>query len=384
MIRFAAVFLALTSALAPMAAVAQTYIEGQHYWFEPAAFHGNALVQHRGPATAKGIVIWNDGFSPDKSAPEKVPPLAQFFAEAGWDVFNLRRHSIVHGGRGVDGVAAIILQGVDRARSLGYQRVVLLGQSRGAFGSIQAATYRPEILGLVALAPGWTADYGKSREWRQNDYDIRAYWEAFGGTRYRVALAVFNNDDLYETKEPHVRGPYARKRLAELGLPHLVIDQPDYAGMAGHGGGTNWEFARRYGPCLEYFLDTGNTPSCEESDATTAGIFGLRLPPQPAPDGFAGLWQGTWKNGRFYALVLQGEASGKYKGVYHTGIGINGEKPESSAWSLTRNGTTLVRDRTKPNDSNFRLTLLDTNRLQVDWTTAAGDRPTTVIFSRAR
>jgi pimeloyl-ACP methyl ester carboxylesterase len=283
----------------------------------------------------------------------------------------------------LDGVASIILTGVERVRTMGYQRVILLGQSRGAFGSIQAAAQHPEIDGILALAPGWTADYGKSSEWRRNDFDIRPYWDKYAGTTYRIAAAFFENDDLYETKEPHVRGPYAHNRLTELGVTNFILDQPKYAGMAGHHGGTSWEFARRLGPCLVYFFETGSAPSCAESDAATAAIFGIVLPNLPDGNGYAGLWQGTWSNGRFLALAIQPPVNSRHSAVYWQGAGVNSDKAQSSTWNLIEKDGDLVHAAAV----EFRLRLEGDGRLRVTRTDGrtpgkAPDPP--VYFVRAK
>jgi hypothetical protein len=83
---FAAHAAALAIAAAQPAAAQHQYVEGQHYWFKPATFPGTAAPSpQQGPRKAKGAVIWNDGYSPDKPPAEKVAPVAQVFAEAGWD-----------------------------------------------------------------------------------------------------------------------------------------------------------------------------------------------------------------------------------------------------------------------------------------------------------
>jgi len=103
-----------------------------------------------------------------------------------------------------------------------------------------------------------------------------------------------------------------------------------------------------------------------------------------AQDGYSGLWQGTWTNGRFAIAVIEPAENGNFKGVYRTGLGVNGDKPDDNAWLLVREGDRLVRTRTHENNAGIRLSLLDSERLQVDWTSHKGDRTMTSIFSRAR
>lgn len=341
-------------------AFAQSFVEGTHYWFEPAVFPGDhAPKDHpRGPDKARGLVIWNGGYDSSKMALEKVPPIVQYFAEAGWDAYNLRRHTNVIGGQ----VPVVMLHSIERARAMGYRRILLFGQSRGAFASIQTGSYKADILGILPLAPAGFGDYGRSNDWRQNDFYIRTLWEPYKDTGIRVAAGFFTGDDWYETKQPHVRGPYAARRLTELGVPNFIIDQPAYANMQSHFGGLGWEFARRYGPCLDHFFETGRQPSCTETGRASAAVFGIRLPKAvPAADApFTGLWQGTWKSGRFAAMAIASRAGG-LRAEYLLGKGINGDKPESSAMDLVPAGEAYER----PGNITFRFEMEPDDRLKV-------------------
>jgi hypothetical protein len=343
---------------AALPAVAQNYIEGQHYWFEAAVFPGIAPKDHpRGPGKAKGVVMWNDGYSTDRAAPEKVPPLMQALAEAGWDVFNLQRHSVLFMGRGdtvsSEIASSLILFGIDSLKARGYRQVILSGQSRGAYASILAGSYKTDVLGIVPLAPAGFGDYTRSSDWMQNDLAIRVMWEKYAGSPIRVAAGFFSGDDWFETKRPNVRGPYAEKRLTELGVANFIVSEPPHTGMSTHFGGTSWQFGRRYGPCLDQFFETGKRPACEDADPATAATFGIRPAPADGSDGYTGVWQGTWWNGRFIALTVRPPENGIYKVAYQLGRGVNGDKVESTEMSFTEKDGMLVRDQ----NVEFRLQL---------------------------
>lgn len=386
-----ALALLLTMCTSPV--LAQNFVADRDYWFNPAVFPGRTdLSKHPyGPAKAKGLVIWNHGYSPDKLAPEKVPPVMQYFAEAGWDSYHLQRHPIIGVGKGKavagathDLTTPLILHMLEQPAVRAYSRILLMGQSRGAFATIQTGSLKPKIHGILPLSPAGFGDAGKSAEWRQNDTYIRELWEGYKNSGILVAAGFFSGDDWFETQQPNVRGPYAEKRLTELGVANFIINQPAYHDMQGHGGGQSWEFARRFGPCLQQFFETGQKPSCGEADRNTATTFRIRLPKLPAQDGYSGLWQGTWTNGRFAAAVIEPAENGSFKGVYRTGLGVNGDRPDDNNWILLRDGDRLVRTRTSENNAGIRLSLLDSERLQVDWTSHKGDRAMTSIFSRAR
>jgi hypothetical protein len=379
-------------ALTALPAAAQNFMEDRDYWYKPAVFPGRSdLSKHPyGADKAKGLVIWNHGYSPDKLAPEKVPPVMQYFAEAGWDSYHLQRHPIIGVSKGKSVAGAthdlttpLILHVLEQPAVRAYSRIVLMGQSRGAFATIHVGSLKPKIHGILPLSPAAFGDAGKSREWRQNDTYIRELWEKYKDSGILVAAGFFTGDDWFETQQPNVRGPYAEKRLTELGIPNFIINQPAYYDMQGHGGGQSWEFARRFGPCLQQFFETGQKPSCSEETAATALTYGIKLPKLATDGAFTGLWQGTWHNGRFIAISIWKHSNGLYEATYMSGKGVNGDKPEHTKMPLVQQGDELVRD----HNIEFRFRRDGTDRLQVvridrSKPSEAGPRP--VYFTRAK
>ena len=349
-------------AVAAVPVQAQNLVEGTHYWLEPAAFRGappdDAL---RGAGKAKGAVIWNDGYDPERNPSETVPPIVRYFAEAGWDAFNLGRHS----GFTTQRISPLILLAIDKVKAKGYRRIVLIGHSAGAFAGIEVGSYQPDITGILSLAPAGYGDYGRSSDWRQNDFVLRRMWDAYEDSPLRVAAGFFSGDDWYETKEPHVRGPYASRRLGELGVAHFIIDQPEYSGMKTHFGGVGPEFARRFGPCLEHFFDTGERPSCSDGDPVTAALFGITPPPVPPVDGasFAGQWQGTIATGRFVVLTIPPLSGSRSTAIYQTGHGIGEDKAETAKWALSPRDGMLVRE----GKFEFRLRIEGSDSLKITY-----------------
>lgn len=369
-LRLALAYTALAFLFAAASPAAQNFVEGRHYWLEPAAFSGSPSREfQRGPEKAKGAVIWNDGYSPERNTSETVPPIVRYFAEAGWDAFNLGRHTGIQSQR----ISALVLLAVEKVKAKGYRRIVLIGHSAGAYASIEAGSYHPDITGILPLAPAGFGDYGRSSDWRQNDFVIRTLWESYRGSGLRVAAGFFSDDDWYEAKEPHMRGPYAARRLSELGVANFIIDQPDYPGMKTHFGGVGPEFARRFGPCLEHFFDTGNRPSCNDEDPDAAALFEITPPPAPSKDssGFAGQWQGTIATGRFVVLTIPPPGSNGISATYQTGRGVNDEKPEITDWSLKPHDGLLIRE----GKFEFRLRLEASDSLKITYAATAGHGP---------
>lgn len=308
------------------------FVEGKNYQFEPAVFPGkNFQGKPRGPKEAKGLVIWNAGLAEtDLVALRQVPPIVQYFAEQGWDAYNLRRHTVMDTApKMLDNHHNLInlIRGIlRRVDGMGYRNIVLMGQARGAYGVVMAGRYKLEadVTGILALGPMPFGPVGKSGQWRQNDFAVRSFFDKYDG-RVAVAAGYFNKDATYEIELPNVRGPYAEKKLTELNVPNFIINHPSYDGMEGNAAGRTWQFANRYGACLEKFYLTRKRPPCEESDPASAATFGIEVPAfERASDPMIGQWQGTWSNGRFAVLTLTMEQAGEYGGMYQVGAAANG------------------------------------------------------------
>src|SRR5690242_18267816 len=109
----------------------------------------------KGPTGAKGVVVWNHGinflFGREASA-TPVPILMTAFRDAGWDVFRLLRPRMSEEPRGS---AAEVAAAAHRLKQQGYARVVLAGQSGGAWLSLMAASRNDDIDAVIANAPAY-------------------------------------------------------------------------------------------------------------------------------------------------------------------------------------------------------------------------------------
>jgi hypothetical protein len=322
--------------LSPANPARAQHLSESSFDFGPATFNTAAPAEPtRGPDKAKGLVIWNHGRG-DRAAAYEAPPLAWLFNQNGWDVYSMYR------GWGVDArntAVQLVMTAVERSRAMGYKRIVLMGQSAGAYASVESIAYIDGIEAVVALAPAAHGDSGKSSSWRSNDFMMRGMWEKFGREKTKAVAAYFSGDIYYESEVPNLRGPWLRKRLTELGVPNMVISEPPFGNLNGHGAGQSWNFSRRYGHCILQFVETGRAPPCDEEPAAV-NTFGIAR-----PDGFdrrdgdplAGLWFGTWSHGRFTLLALGNEANGQ-KSLYRSGIGDGINKPENIGFTLKRQG----------------------------------------------
>jgi hypothetical protein len=133
---------------------------------------------------------------------------------------------------------------------MGYKRVVLAGQSAGAWVSM-AATFRGApvdgVISVVAAHHGYVKDMRDvslaRSEWHQMVRGIKP--------GPRLVVVNFAGDD-YDVGG---RMDDARAAFAASGVQALVIDAP--AGFKGHGAGGGNTFPRTYGACIHAFIETG-------------------------------------------------------------------------------------------------------------------------------
>lgn len=364
-------------------AAAQELIEGKHYEIVPAVYSGVAPIAPLGAENAKGVILWSHGRG-NVAASEKAPPIALFFAQRGWDVFGAYR------GFGVDDRARaqqIVQISIEWAKARGYRRIVLMGQSAGAYASVEAVRYGAEVEAIVALAPaahGSASGSTASSSWRQNDFAMRSLWERYEGKKLRVAVAYFSGDDFYEANQPNIRGPWLKAKLEAYSVPNYIVNQPEVGALIGHGAGQFWNFARRFGPCLFPFVETGIAPPCAEDDPATLKTFEIAFPATAidSAEPFAGRWYGTWSNGRVQAIPIFGRQGNTLPARYISGVGATreGDPPENLNWPLTLAGETIRRE---TSNAIFEFRLDGPDRLAGTRTSKTGGQNYSIIMRRA-
>ncbi|WP_372616989.1 hypothetical protein [Falsiroseomonas sp.] len=220
---------------------------------EAGALHSAAGVVPRDSA-ATGAVVWVHPFARELPAPD-APAFAERLVAAGWDLWRFDRAG------GPDPLAegaARLAAGTAALRARGYRRVVLLGESRGAFIMLVALRYPNLADALVLAAP---AAHGRRPERRpQALADFAAALEAADRLApARLALFLFDDDPW--DPDPSARAALFRAAAIRLGRPALVVDRPP--APTGHGGLQEPDFDRLFGTCLAAFLDpAGPTAAC--------------------------------------------------------------------------------------------------------------------------
>ncbi|UKJ72638.1 alpha/beta hydrolase [Azospirillum brasilense] len=323
--------LGLVVALA-MLGTAQTAAAQIH--LNPAYGDGTLL----GPTMARGAVVWSHGRSvevEDSNAP--TPLYMKTMRDAGWDVFRLDRmrvsDTLPNSSRALAGYA-------DQLKDRGYRKVVLTGQSFGAFLSLMAAGQSDRVDAVVGTAPAAFGNFSDSYDsFRDNAAQL---WPILRDIHNaRVMLFFFHGDDF----DPGGRGESARSILSSRGLDHIVVDQP--ALLTGHGAATTGMFVRRFGSCILRFAEAAprrGDPSCDESWGRTPSAELMRAAaPEPrtgsgtsSPAGtgarsFLGVWYGAYINGREIALAVDRVEGDAVYADYVLGPGMEADQPMERA-----------------------------------------------------
>ena len=206
----------------------------------PGAKRGEPVGAER----AEGAVIWSHGRSyRTESSLDPTPDYIGAFRAASWDTFRLNRPRIADTLSGSDAALAVEAEALKR---LGYRRVVLAGQSFGAFISLIAAGRSGAVDAVIGTAP---AAYGSAQS-NPMGYGLNAarLYDVLGAVRRaRVALFFFEGD-LFE---PGGRAPIADEILGAHGLAHLIVDRP--IGLPTHWAGAGPSFTAQFTPCLVAF-----------------------------------------------------------------------------------------------------------------------------------
>lgn len=208
----------------------------------------------QGPARARGAYVWAHGRAAggQDSRGSQPQPHVRVFNNAGWDVLRFDRDPALD----ETAVAADWLRSALRVlRAEGYARIIVGGQSRGAWNALQALDEPGLVDGVVAVAPAAHGPKG-SPAWAWAVADLQQVLRQARSPAARVAVATFAGDEF----DPD---PEARRRLFRaLAAPQvralLFLDRP--TGLAGHGGGAEPAFTQRFGSCLLAFMEARPEP----------------------------------------------------------------------------------------------------------------------------
>jgi pimeloyl-ACP methyl ester carboxylesterase len=202
----------------------------------------------RGPQLANGLIVWSHGYMAGKNSTESAPqPWIGRFTRLGYDLYRFDREWISDWA----GDATTLAAAVRKAREMGYRRVVLAGQSAGAWVSLAALARGAPVDGVISIA---AAHHGEVTK-RSSDTRARSDWQHLVEAIKpgpRVVVVNFA-DDTYDIGG---RMGDARAAFTKSGVSAVIVDNPE--GFKGHGAGSDFTFARKFGPCIQSFIETGN------------------------------------------------------------------------------------------------------------------------------
>ena len=311
-----------------------------------------------GAERATGVVVWSHGRSMTvEDAEAATPPFLRILRESGWDILRFDRPR--DGDTLTDSTRRLIDQ-VAGLKHKGYHRIVLAGQSFGAFLALMAADASDDVDAVVATAP---AAFGSFDEfygsWRLNA--IRLYPLLEQVRRARVMLFYFHGDDF----DPGGRGERSRAILSEHGLGFAVVDQPAF--LVGHWASSTGLFLRRFGGCIRDFVNAdtlkgelvcqpvwGEAPSAELLlpnelfppratalvAAPASGPSALDAPTPGRGRAVHDTWYGFYPNGRELLVAIEAVRGQEVVALYAIGPGIDEDEP--AEW--TRREGRLVDD----------------------------------------
>ena len=199
---------------------------------------------HRGPRAAEGAVIWAHGYggAEEDHRGHALPGLVSPLNEAGFDVFRFDRHP---GDDSLFVTLPRLLRALPSLREAGYRRIILGGQSRGAWQAILAAAERPDLVdSVIAAAP---AAHGERPE--QRALALEDFRRVLGGLderRTRLLVMVFDRDEF--DPGPEERGQIVASLAQRREVPTLAIWATGPA--RGHSGVADWRFTRDYAGCV--------------------------------------------------------------------------------------------------------------------------------------
>ncbi|HEY4253779.1 MAG TPA: hypothetical protein VGM87_21400 [Roseomonas sp.] len=215
--------------------------------------HPDARAPLAGPGSATGALVWLHPAYDGDGPPPEAPPWSHRLTTTGWDLWRFDRA----GARDpLDAGADALAAGVAALHERGYARVIVLGESRGAFIALTALRQPLGAEAVLLVAP---AAHGTSPERRPEA--LAAFTAALRAARpeaaHRLGLVLFRGDP-YDP-DPDARATAFREAAVRLGLPRLLIDRPE--APEGHAGQEDPAFDAQFGDCMAAFA-TGVAARC--------------------------------------------------------------------------------------------------------------------------
>lgn len=216
----------------------------------------------RGPAAARGVVVWGHGYGGSEADNRGIQPQSFIrpLNNVGYDVVRFDREPMADSR---ERAAGWLRDGLQEMRRLGYRSVIAAGQSRGGWNSLQMLDTPGLADVVIAVSPAAHGSGGSTNLTAQYD-DLRAVLAGVPASRTRVAFVQFSGDFFIGDADRRVE--LLRNAAPRFGAL-LLIDRPE--GLSGHSAGATASFGQRYGECLMRFaLDPSPPRSCPGQPAS--------------------------------------------------------------------------------------------------------------------
>jgi hypothetical protein len=208
-----------------------------------------------GPQAARGLYVWGHGKAPSNQDLSNDQPQSyvRAFNNIGFDVVRFARASVTDY---ADSAEGWLRDALPRLRARGWRMLIVGGQSRGAWNSLQMLDTPGLVDVVIAVSPA-----SLNLQMRGSEAaELYRITHAANAPAARVAIAQFQGDG-YVTTSLDERVASLRSALTGRVGKLLIIDQPK--GLTGHSAGNSIDFAARLSACLVRFaLDPQPPASC--------------------------------------------------------------------------------------------------------------------------
>jgi pimeloyl-ACP methyl ester carboxylesterase len=209
--------------------------------------------ENKGPQASAGLIVWSHGYRSGSDSTSSAPqPWIGRLTATGYDLYRFDREWI----RDWPGDATQLVDAVRQAKAMGYRRVLLAGQSAGGWVSLAAAMRGAPVDGVISIS---AAHHGEVKDMRDVSIARTEWQQIVRGIKPGPRLVVVNfAGDTYDVGG---RMDDASAAFAQTGVQADIIANP--AGFTGHGAGGDFGFARKYGACIQAFIEQGvKQPPC--------------------------------------------------------------------------------------------------------------------------
>ncbi len=201
----------------------------------------------RGPQLANGLIVWSHGYMAGRNSTESAPqPWIGRFTRLGYDLYRFDREWISDWA----GDATALVAAVRKAREMGYRRIVLAGQSAGAWVSLAALARGAPVDGVISIAAAHHGTVDKMSDPTRARSEWQRVLELIKPGP-KIVLVNFA-EDAYDVGG---RMADARSIFTRTGVAAEIVDNPE--GFKGHGAAGDFAFARKFGPCIQAFIEAG-------------------------------------------------------------------------------------------------------------------------------